>query len=70
MLDKLNHLKDISIHALREEGDPNSDKSGASTFNFYPRPPRGGRHHTGNLYTDSNDISIHALREEGDGTPK
>ena len=33
----------ISIHALREEGDPgHGDKSGA-VRNFYPRPPRGGR---------------------------
>ena len=34
--------------------------------NFYPRPPRGGRHDTiggQNVYTI---ISIHALREEGD----
>ena len=36
--------------------------------NFYPRPPRGGRHDTiggQNVYTI---ISIHALREEGDAT--
>ena len=35
-------------------------------FNFYPRPPRGGR--PNGLYQLSSDlwISIHALREEGD----
>ena len=35
----------ISIHALREEGDPKT--SGGNTKRnayFYPRPPRGGRH--------------------------
>ena len=35
-------------------------------FNFYPRPPRGGRQCDPD-YTDyAYDISIHALREEGD----
>ena len=33
----------ISIHALREEGDPTSSASAATTLYFYPRPPRGGR---------------------------
>ena len=36
------------------------------TMNFYPRPPRGGRHR---LAVDGLlilAISIHALREEGD----
>ena len=33
----------ISIHALREEGDPSGRKSGSPRWNFYPRPPRGGR---------------------------
>ena len=36
--------------------------------NFYPRPPRGGRHFLGGVYSDS-QISIHALREEGDAWP-
>ena len=38
-------LQDISIHALREEGDfiePHFQHVGDD---FYPRPPRGGRHH-------------------------
>ena len=35
----------ISIHALREEGDPSRQSSccWCSSY-FYPRPPRGGRH--------------------------
>ena len=33
----------ISIHALREEGDPPLCSVGARPFDFYPRPPRGGR---------------------------
>ena len=38
-------LFEISIHALREEGDsPSQDRRG-TTQNFYPRPPRGGRHY-------------------------
>ena len=34
----------ISIHALREEGDEREGVSGIKSLNFYPRPPRGGRH--------------------------
>ena len=33
----------ISIHALREEGDPSTRPAGAAWWYFYPRPPRGGR---------------------------
>ena len=33
----------ISIHALREEGDPTSAPFERCRTNFYPRPPRGGR---------------------------
>ena len=35
--------KDISIHALREEGDALEHTSISGQRNFYPRPPRGGR---------------------------
>ena len=35
----------ISIHALREEGDAAASKTSPRHRNFYPRPPRGGRHH-------------------------
>ena len=38
----LAHFITISIHALREEGDPRT--RWASPRHFYPRPPRGGRH--------------------------
>ena len=34
---------DISIHALREEGDDNDVDKFIASFDFYPRPPRGGR---------------------------
>ena len=34
----------ISIHALREEGDRSAHRSVCRRRNFYPRPPRGGRH--------------------------
>ena len=37
------HIK-ISIHALREEGDRPASITTAGANNFYPRPPRGGRH--------------------------
>ena len=37
------HAVDISIHALREEGDPQSASRGQPGRDFYPRPPRGGR---------------------------
>ena len=33
----------ISTHALREEGDPSSRPLASASYNFYPRPPRGGR---------------------------
>ena len=33
---------------------------------FYPRPPRGGRHFCQLLFGALHPISIHALREEGD----
>ena len=40
----LARIPQISIHALREEGDVRPVKvSGAGHANFYPRPPRGGR---------------------------
>ena len=35
---------EISIHALREEGDYCAEWYGWRRVNFYPRPPRGGRH--------------------------
>ena len=35
-------------------------------YNFYPRPPRGGRLQLFNPHLEQQNISIHALREEGD----
>ena len=35
--------EDISIHALREEGDRQEKAIASLIENFYPRPPRGGR---------------------------
>ena len=60
------HHKQISIHALREEGDASSGISRRQQAHFYPRPPRGGRHYTEWYKSKGGKISIHALREEGD----
>ena len=37
------YSKEISIHALREEGDTFTYDDDNIPYNFYPRPPRGGR---------------------------
>ncbi len=58
--------QDISIHALREEGDSVTAWLLLLAINFYPRPPRGGRPKR-SAEKARNAISIHALREEGDG---
>ena len=58
--------KQISIHALREEGDQSSEHQSHNRADFYPRPPRGGRQHSGTRRPSLKAISIHALREEGD----
>ena len=36
-------LREISTHALREEGDEEFVSPSNNFFDFYPRPPRGGR---------------------------
>ena len=59
-------LHQISIHALREEGDCRRSPSGRCCGYFYPRPPRGGRRRGLVFSTFGGVISIHALREEGD----
>ena len=56
----------ISIHALREEGDSVAFGQRHLLHDFYPRPPRGGRHSRFCATVPVNIISIHALREEGD----
>ena len=42
--------------------------SGFQPYNFYPRPPRGGRQTTFLGVAPEDYISIHALREEGDAS--
>ena len=59
-------LDDISIHALREEGDDLMKSLCLRLIYFYPRPPRGGRRHRWGQPDSCCRISIHALREEGD----
>ena len=56
----------ISIHALREEGDLPVLLHPRIPKDFYPRPPRGGRRRRPSVLCRSGNISIHALREEGD----
>ena len=56
----------ISIHALREEGDIQVAIAFLDSFDFYPRPPRGGRLLVCQEVFAVGIISIHALREEGD----
>ena len=38
-----NMFRGISIHALREEGDQGLGADPWLSYDFYPRPPRGGR---------------------------
>ena len=57
---------EISIHALREEGDKVKTGRKNVVNDFYPRPPRGGRRSLRQSPGISFRISIHALREEGD----
>ena len=59
-------LLDISIHALREEGDCLIVRQRGPAQDFYPRPPRGGRPTVLRAVVPHDGISIHALREEGD----
>ena len=61
-----NRAWQISIHALREEGDKSPRSNQGVTKYFYPRPPRGGRPPCLFLSCVYVCISIHALREEGD----
>ena len=60
---------EISIHALREEGDRKAYDGCDISTNFYPRPPRGGRRKYPRWVKVKLRISIHALREEGDNPP-
>ena len=56
----------ISIHALREEGDPAARRAEQPLMNFYPRPPRGGRQQKQrqNLYFQTNYTTFCTNLEE------
>ena len=56
----------ISIHALREEGDPRKTTPHKLVDNFYPRPPRGGRQQKQrqNLYFQTNYTTFCTNLEE------
>ena len=56
----------ISIHALRVEGDAFGFPPDMSLWDFYPRPPGGGRRLCEACHNKMHPISIHALRVEGD----
>ena len=56
----------ISIHALRVEGDILFVLHLQHFFYFYPRPPGGGRPLPQSPRSSTRSISIHALRVEGD----
>ena len=57
---------DISIHALREEGDESGSDGGSQGRYFYPRPPRGGRQQKQrqNLYFQTNYTTFCTNLEE------
>ena len=58
--------RQISIHALRGEGDSTVTCRDAKSPYFYPRPPWGGRPYEKCSLQKRILISIHALRGEGD----
>ena len=61
--DKIYVILSISIHALREEGDPVSFLPACLMGYFYPRPPRGGRHNSLNGWaTDIKFLSTPSAR--------
>ena len=61
---------DISIHALREEGDECVGTPCRALQDFYPRPPRGGRHLVAmEGETDSKFLSTPSARRATAGAP-
>ena len=60
-------FKCISIHALREEGDPLASASNNCFGIFLSTPSARRATDIGKDINPSELISIHALREEGDG---
>ena len=62
------YLLEISIHALRVEGDVCLAARANLESDFYPRPPGGGRLVLCKAIQPRHEISIHALRVEGDSS--
>ena len=58
--------REISIHALREEGDQRPPRSTPSASRFLSTPSARRATTLGGETTKADAISIHALREEGD----
>ena len=58
--------RSISIHALREEGDPVRNGFEAISELFLSTPSVRRATVERGVHADAVDISIHALREEGD----
>ena len=46
----------ISIHALREEGDGTHSVNDSKSADFYPRPPRGGRHERNGNFEEAKEF--------------
>ena len=57
---------DISIHALREEGDPGAIYNAKQAKEFLSTPSARRATILGTALHTGIEISIHALREEGD----
>ena len=64
----LENQREISIHALREEGDALQLVASGSAKKFLSTPSARRATAAGLCYPRINSISIHALREEGDPT--
>ena len=60
------HWRNISIHALREEGDACVGRRDQVTHQFLSTPSARRATRIRSAYTLAMMISIHALREEGD----
>ena len=60
-------VSEISIHALREEGDVLRGSAGQKRKIFLSTPSARRATYETALESPKEDISIHALREEGDG---
>ena len=56
----------ISIHALREEGDPEPDSCDCEFVVFLSTPSARRATELHSFRQGQSEISIHALREEGD----